>query len=128
MKKIVPTEAQEQARLFVLRDALLWKYPELKLLHHIPNGGSRNAAEAANLRRQGVKPGVCDIFLPVARKGFHGLYIELKRQRGGRLSAAQKEFILDVRRQGYAAYVCRGADVAMKIITGYLNSSEILNS
>lgn len=119
---IVPTEAQEQARLFALCNAMLWKYPELRLLHHVPNGGSRNTAEAANLRRQGVKPGVCDIFLPVARKGFHGLYIELKRQKGGRLSAAQREYILDVRNQGYAAFVCRGADAAMRIIIGYLNT------
>lgn len=31
------------------------RYPELRWLHHIPNGGSRNGAEAAKLRRMGVK-------------------------------------------------------------------------
>ena len=118
--KIIPTEAQEQAALFARCRGMEWKYPELRLLHHIPNGGSRNAAEAANLRRQGVKPGVPDIFLPVARGNYHGLYIELKRRQGGRVSAAQKEFLTAVKRQGYYSICCRGADQAYNVIIMYL--------
>ena len=30
------------------------QYPELKWLHHIPNGGSRNKAEAVKLKQMGV--------------------------------------------------------------------------
>lgn len=71
-------EAREQEALFRWADFAVGTTPELKLLHHIPNGGSRNKAEAAHLKRQGVKAGVPDIFLPVARGGYHGLYIELK--------------------------------------------------
>lgn len=33
------------------------RYPELKWLHHIPNGGSRNKAEAVKLKSMGVSPG-----------------------------------------------------------------------
>lgn len=54
------------------------KYKELELIHHCPNGGKRNCNEAAALKRQGVKPGVPDLNLPVARNGYHGLYIEMK--------------------------------------------------
>lgn len=54
------------------------RHPELKLIYHVPNGGSRNQLEAANLKRQGVKAGVPDLNLPVALNGFHGLYIEMK--------------------------------------------------
>ena len=48
---------------------------------HIPNGGYRNKAEAAHLKAQGVRPGVPDLCVPVARHGYHGLYIEMKRRR-----------------------------------------------
>ena len=52
--------------------------PELEYMHHIPNGGKRDKRTAVALKRQGVKAGVPDICLPVARNGYHGLYIELK--------------------------------------------------
>ena len=55
------------------------KHPELKLIYHVPNGGSRNTLEAANLKRQGVKAGVPDLCLPVPKNGFHGLISRLKR-------------------------------------------------
>ena len=50
------------------------QYPELELLYHVPNGGKRDKATAAVLKRQGVKAGVPDLVLPVARCGYHGLY------------------------------------------------------
>ena len=81
----VPTEADEQIALFEWAALQSGRFPELTLLHHVPNGGSRNKIEAARLRAQGVKSGVPDLCLPVARGGNHGLYIELKRQRGGRI-------------------------------------------
>ena len=58
------------------------KWPELKLLHHIPNGGRRNAKEAAKLKRMGVLAGVSDLHLPVARGGYHSMYIEMKYEEG----------------------------------------------
>ena len=57
----------------------------------VPNGGSRNAREAHNLRLQGVMPGVSDlvVLLPEGRTVF----IELKNPNGkGRQSPAQKDF------------------------------------
>ena len=71
-------EAREQEALFRWAGFAAGTMPELNLLYHIPNGGSRNKAEAANLKRQGVRAGVPDLFLPVARGGYHGPYIELK--------------------------------------------------
>jgi hypothetical protein len=52
--------------------------PDLKNMFHIPNGGKRNGLEAIRFKRMGVKPGVSDVFLPVAKNGYHGLWIELK--------------------------------------------------
>lgn len=48
-------ESAEQEAIFQWAEYSLGKYPELKLLHHIANGGKRDALEAASLKRQGVK-------------------------------------------------------------------------
>ena len=80
--------------------------------------------EAANLKQQGVKPGVPDIFLPVARKGFHGLYIELKRAKGGTVSKAQQEMLIALRCEGYAVEVCYGCEEAVRVLEGYLRDER----
>ena len=72
-KMPVPTEAQEQMTLFSWAAMQSGKYPELNLLYHVPNGGSRHKAEAGRLRAEGVKAGVPDLCLPVARGQYHGL-------------------------------------------------------
>lgn len=117
---MIPTEAQEQATLFEWAGMMTGKYPELKLLHHIPNGGSRDVREAVNLKRQGVKAGVPDLCLPVPRGGYHGLYIELKRVSGGRVGVDQKVMLLALRDQGYMSVVCRGWEDAKNVIVDYL--------
>lgn len=117
----IPTEAEEQAALFRWADLAQGDYPELALLHHIPNGGYRNKREAANLQREGVKAGVPDICLPVARNGCHGLYIELKRRKGGRLSPPQAWWLERLKKQGYQVAVCYGWVEAKNIIVQYLD-------
>ena len=121
MKNIMPTEAEEQAALFHWAGLMQGQYPELKLLHHIPNGGYRNKREAASLQREGVKAGVPDICLPVARNGCHGLYIELKRRKGGRLSPSQACWMEQLKKQGYQVAVCYGWVEAKNIIVQYLD-------
>lgn len=90
------------------------------MLYHIPNGGSRGKAEAGRFKAEGVKSGVPDICLPVARGEYHGLYIELKRRQGGRLSVNQRIWIDELRRQGYCATVCNGWEEAVAVIVAYL--------
>lgn len=118
--QIIPTEAEEQIALFQWAEFAKAQYPELALLFHVPNGGSRNRIEAARLKGQGVKPGVPDICLPVPRGRYHGLYIELKRQRGGKISSLQKIWLTALAGQGYKCLVCFGADEAEREITNYL--------
>ena len=120
----VPTEAQEQITLFRWAEMQSGKYPELKLLYHVPNGGSRHKAEAGRLRAEGVKAGVPDLCLPVARGGCHGLYIELKRQRGGRTSDLQTGWLEALMEQGYQVAVCKGWEAAAKTIIQYLEGKE----
>lgn len=120
-QQYIPTEDTEQAHIFAWARG---KYPELDLMHHIPNGGKRTKSEAARFKAQGVKAGVPDIFLPCARGGYHGLYIELKRTKGGKISAAQKEWIDALRGQDYKVIVCYGFDEAREVIINYLEGAK----
>ncbi len=112
-------ESDEQIALFQWSKLSQGKYPELKLLHSIPNGGKRNRLEAIRLKREGALAGVSDIFLPVSRGRYHGLYIELK-VKGGKLSENQKWWIEETTRQGYLAKVCFGWVEAKGVIERYL--------
>jgi hypothetical protein len=95
------------------------KYPEAGLLFAVPNGGERNTIVGARMKAEGVKRGVPDYVLPVARGGFHGLAIELKAK-GGRVSPEQRQWLDALRAQGWAAYVAWGADQAWDIVRKYL--------
>ena len=121
MTNQVPTEAQEQTALFQWAAMASGKWHELGTLHAIPNGGSRNPIEARHLKEQGVKAGIPDLFLPCARGGFHGLYIEMKRRKGGRVSIEQKKTIIALREQGYRVEVCEGWERAREVIKEYLD-------
>ena len=116
---IAISEAQEQTNLMDWVRLSEGRYTELKLLFHVPNGGSRNKAEAAHLKKQGVKAGVPDLFLPVARGGYHGLFIEMKAA-NGHLMENQKTWIRKLRKQGYYAVVAWGFENAKEIIEEYL--------
>lgn len=120
----VPTESVEQQCLFRWAAFQSGCYPELKLLYHVPNGGSRKKAEAGRFRAEGVKAGVPDLCLPVARGEYHGLYIELKRLKNSKTSEDQKAWIEKLNEQGYCAVVCKGWEAAAKVITEYLNMEE----
>ena len=116
----VPTEDAEQMTLFRWAALAAAVHPELSLMFHIPNGGSRHKAEAGRFRAMGVKSGVPDLFLPVPRGPYHGLFVELKRTRGGRVSPEQREWMDALVMQGYAAVVCRGWEEARREIEAYL--------
>ena len=89
------------------------------LFYHVPNGGYRTILEAVKLKRQGVKKGVPDICICSARKGHHGLYIELKRKNLGSVSISQAEWIKNLNSAGYLAFVAYGFDEAKKIVDEY---------
>lgn len=84
----------------------------------IPNGGRRNKKEAYWLKRTGVKSGVPDLCIPVARKGYHGLYIEMKYGRN-KPTDEQEKWIALLNDNGYCATVCVGAKEAMNFINWY---------
>lgn len=115
----IDTEAGIQETLFNWVAYQTQKYPELELLHHIPNGGKRNAAEAAHLKRLGVKAGVPDLHLPVARGGYHSLYVEMKTAKGT-TSEKQRKWIKALNDQGNLAIICRDWQEAAEALVNYL--------
>ena len=113
------SEHEEQKALFAWARLATKNHPELSLLHAIPNGGHRDIRVARKLKAEGVKPGVPDMCLPVARGDYHGLYIELKKS-GGRPSDNQKTWLSDLNAQGYKAVIAYGWVDAKTIIEEYL--------
>ena len=115
-----PTEATEQTMLI--------KYCELKgfpydLIFHVPNGGSCNIVEASNLKKQGVKAGVPDLFLPFPNDGSHGLFIEMKSTRkGAKTSEAQNKWIKKLTEQGYKCAICHGFEEARACLDNYIHN------
>lgn len=121
----MPSEHEEQVAVIDWCFANTAKHPELDLIFAIPNGamlgGGRIGAIRANaLKAEGLRPGVCDLFLPVARHDYHGLFIEMKTKKGT-VSESQHEFITAVEGQGYFATVCKGADEAISTLEWYIN-------
>ena len=116
----VPTEDEEQMVVIRWTQMSMGKWPELEWLYHIPNGGKRGKAEAARFKAMGVKAGVPDLHLAVPRGGFHGLYIEMKRQKGGKLSADQKKWIDGLTGNGYCVRRCDGWREAVDVLEAYL--------
>jgi hypothetical protein len=98
-------------------------WPELALLFAIPNGGLRNKAVAGKLRAEGVKAGVPDICLPVARGRYSSLFIEMK-DGDKKPTEHQTRWLTNLGHWGNCARICRSADDAIKILKWYLNGAE----
>lgn len=102
------------------------RFPELKLMFAIPNGGERNKIVATRLKAEGVRSGVPDIFLPVPRHGRAGLFIEMKRPKSdnkakGRVSSKQVEWADELREQNFGVFLAEGWEAARDVIILYLS-------
>ena len=118
--KPVDREGLEQAALI---KELELRLPDVAaLIYHVPNGGHRHKLVAIKLKGQGVKAGVPDLVLPMARGGYFGLYLEFKATapNDAAVSASQHAWIRRLNDQGYLAIVCRGHFDAMEQIRAYL--------
>lgn len=117
------SEHVEQVSLMQWVRAMQPRFPLLRLLYAVPNGGHRHITVAAKLKAEGQKAGVSDLAWPIPRRGFHGLYLEMKAM-DGVLSEAQKDFLYAVADQGYCAAVAKGAKHAQHILEWYAGLSE----
>jgi hypothetical protein len=100
---VIPTEHEEQ------RDLVRWfrqTYPDVRIFA-IPNGEKRSISVAGRLKAEGVSAGVPDLFVP-----SWGLWIEMKRQKGGVLRPEQKDWIDYLQGCGHRVIVGYGFDDA----------------
>lgn len=114
------TEHDHQSLLMVWASHRIGIYPELKLLYATPNGGKRHIGVAKKLKKEGVRAGVPDLFLPCAKKGYHGFFIEMKAEKGI-VSEAQKNWIRLLSEQGFKVDVCYGWEAAKDALIEYLS-------
>lgn len=123
------SEHEEQAALIQWAKIYEHTYPVLRLLYAIPNGaklpfskklgGARFSSEGRKLKDEGLKKGVSDLCLPVARGGYHGLYLEMKAM-DGKLSADQKEWVKLLMQEGYLALAAYGFDQGREVLENYI--------
>lgn len=98
-------------------------YPNVDRIFAIPNGGHRFKSVAGKLKAEGVKAGVPDLFLPVPRGPYHGLFIEMKY---GKNKATEKQlgWLSYLGACGYKCAVCTGQDEAIKELKDYYTWSS----
>ena len=119
----IPTEYQEQARIFTLARLHLQRYPELRFLTGSLSGVRLTIGVAMKCKKAGcLVRGVPDLFLPIRRSQCSGLWIELKRVRGSKILPEQHVWAAMLTSQGYRHEFCKGCEAAWKVITDYLES------
>ncbi|MCK9463119.1 MAG: VRR-NUC domain-containing protein [Proteobacteria bacterium] len=112
---VCPTEHVEQSRV------VSWCRAQYgpKSIFAIPNTGKMSYGAVNHFRTEGRSSGVPDLFIPGRHGIFLGLFIEMKRERGGVTSQEQAEWIEALKLAGYYACVCRGFDEAVRVISEY---------
>ena len=94
-------------------------YPKF-LIYSIPNARKVSKVQGARLVSEGVVSGIPDLHIPIAKKGFHGLYIEMKA--GNNKPSPNQITIMDkLRNEGYKCVVCWNLDEFMKEVIHYLD-------
>ena len=125
--KAIPTERQEHDKTIAWARLMVetGQEPRLRFLRSGFEGIRLTMGVRMQVKRQSIATGWPDLFLAVPRfsrleQTYYGLFIELKRLKGGTVSSEQAIMIGDLQSLGYKAIECRGADHAISEIKRYL--------
>lgn len=120
-KALQRSEHDEQVAVIQWIDALAGDHLA-RLIFAVPNGARTSISVAKRLKAEGLRKGVPDLMLPVARHGYHGLFIEMKRVGGVKsdTSIAQMGWHGALLEEGYRVTTCYGFEEARQTITAYL--------
>lgn len=123
------SEHSHQTALFAWAALSMGKYPQLRWMFAIPNGGLRDMRTAVNLKAEGVKAGVPDVMLPCASASefkvrYAGCFIEMKKEmyrnhKNGGCSDEQIEWIVKLR-EIYYVTICYSWEEAKDVLINYL--------
>ena len=113
------SESHDQIRL------CNWMDDNNILYYAIYNEGKRSIGAAIKAVSMGLRSGVPDLCLPIARNGYHGMYLELKRSKGGRISPNQEIWIKALTAQGYYVVVAKGYSCALNEICKYMGINYV---
>ena len=91
-----------------------------KLLFAIPNGGYRTPTTARYMKAEGQQAGVPDMFLAIGKGKTHGLWIEMKNGKAGRVSESQTEMMQLLWEQGYECRIARSIEDFQDAVNEYL--------
>lgn len=127
-------EHQVQAEVIAKVDGeLVHKYPELRWLFAVPNGGDRNLFVAKKMKAEGVRRGVCDLWLPVRRAGYVGWVREMKaeaeRADGAgverrRPTPDQEDWLMHLESEGWDTGICYTAAETLRELVMYLDQPK----
>lgn len=118
-RKIAPESEANQQEIVV--KYLRLAYPTA--LYCASAGGMRTSyLQAIKMKRTGYVKGFPDLFIYEPNQDYKGLAIEMKKEKGGIASPEQKWWQEQLRNRGYASYICKGNEEAIKVIDEYFNS------
>ena len=117
----INTESNEQ---IAAMDWLRAQHPNIAA-HTLHIGNERKSTYYMGyiMKRMGVLKGASDIFMAWPNCGYHGLFIEVKSARG-KPTSYQLEFIERMRKVGYKAEVCYGAEQVINTMREYISTTE----
>lgn len=111
----IPTPSESEEQIAVIEYCDLKGIP----IYHIANEGKRTRYTGDLLKRMGMRKGVPDLCVPLARGKYHGFYIEMKSQTG-KPTNDQISWLKTLKSNGYATAICYGADEAIGKIEKYM--------
>jgi hypothetical protein len=118
-RKAAPESESNQQEIVI--KYLKLAYPDA--LYCASAGGmSTSYLQAIKMKRTGYVKGFPDLFIYEPRNEYNGLAIEMKKEKGGVASPEQKRWQEQLRNRGYASYICKGSEEAIKQIDEYFNS------
>jgi hypothetical protein len=121
-----PLETIEQQKLVKFVRYILARHGLERLFFSIPNEGMRNKRNASRLLCEGLMSGVPDLMLAVPANNYPGLFIEMKRQKTGKITDKQQIMHNLLKKQGYKVCVCYGFEEGKQAIFEYLAGTGLL--
>lgn len=114
MKKFFLEADENQQGNAVVEWCDLKKIPIVK----IQNEGIRNYLLD---KKRGIRKGFPDFFIPLVHPPYTGLFIELKKNKGSKVSKSQREWLFTLNSSSYLGVIAYGQDHMISIISMYMS-------